>query len=201
MKRRISLVILLTTLLVSCTPVDLNASLPSFDTGVDPNAWAQIPAGEFYFGQHEDIETTGAYEIMITDVTTTQYAAFLNQALADGYVKVGGDQITGFYPGDTFKGTKHEEEIKAGDWIFIPLDDPSQRIQLDGTTFTVQPGYEDHPMTMVSWFGAWGYCGYNDWLPTEIEEKGGARHGYPPATQEMKSVTPASMPAETHLKI
>ncbi|MFT3892440.1 MAG: hypothetical protein QM730_12465 [Anaerolineales bacterium] len=108
--------------------MNLNAPIPTFDTGVDPNAWAQVPAGEFYFGQHEDIETTGAYEIMITDVTTKQYADFLNAALTDGTVKVDGDQIVGYYPGDTFRGVKHEEEIKAGDWIFIPLNDPSQRL-------------------------------------------------------------------------
>ena len=162
-------------LIASCAPVDLNASIPTFDTGIDPNAWAQIPAGEFYFGQHEDIETTGAYEIMITDVTTAQYADFLNAALSDGTVKVDGEQIVGYYPGDAFHGVKHEEEIKAGDWGFIPLNDPSQRISFDGTTFTVQPGYENHPMTMVSWFGAWGYCGYYDYrLPTEMEwEKAG----------------------------
>jgi hypothetical protein len=42
------------TLLISCAPVDLNAPIPTFDTGIDPNAWAQVPAGEFYFGQHEE---------------------------------------------------------------------------------------------------------------------------------------------------
>jgi formylglycine-generating enzyme required for sulfatase activity len=162
-------------LLLSCAPVDLNAPLPDFDTGIDPNAWSQIPAGEFYFGQHEKIEMTAAYEIMITDVTTAQYADFLNIALADGYVKTEGDQIVGFYPGDAFRGVKHEEEIKAGDWIFIPLNDPSQRISFDGTSFTVQAGSENHPMTTVSWFGAWGYCGYYGWrLPSEKEwEKAG----------------------------
>jgi formylglycine-generating enzyme required for sulfatase activity len=155
--------------------VDLNAAIPSIETSVDPNAWAQIPAGEFYFGQHEDVKTTDAYEIMVTDVTTSQYADFLNSALADGVVKLESDQILGFYPGDEFHGAKHEEKIEAGDWLFVPLNDPSQRVKFDGTRFTVQAGYENHPMTMVTWFGAWGYCKYYGWrLPTEMEwEKAG----------------------------
>jgi formylglycine-generating enzyme required for sulfatase activity len=167
--------ILLAILLASCGPVDLNAPMPTFDTGVDPNAWAQIPEGEFYFGQHEHTESTDAYEIMITDVTVSQYADFLNTALADGSVKLVDDEIVGFYPGDIFHGWEHEEEIKAGDWIFIPLDDPSQRIQFDGSAFSAQSGYETHPMTMVSWFGSWGYCDYYETrLPSEMEwEKAG----------------------------
>ena len=175
MKRLLLCLVLLAALMASCASVDLNAPMPTFDTGVDPSTWAQIPAGEFYFGQHEDIETTDAYEIMITDVTTGQYADFLSAALADGYIKLDGESIVGYYPGDKFHGVKHEEEIKAGDWLFIPLDDPSQRIEFDGTTFTVQSGYENHPMTSVTWFGAWGFCGYYNWrLPTEMEwEKAG----------------------------
>jgi formylglycine-generating enzyme required for sulfatase activity len=162
-------------LLASCSPVDVNAPIPTFDTNIDSNAWAQIPAGEFHFGQHKDIASTDAYEIMITDVTTAQYADFLNTALVAGYVKTKGGQIVGFYPGDKFHAVKHEEEIKAGDWLFIPLKDPSQRIKFDGTTFSVQSGYENHPMTDVTWFGAWGYCKYYDnRLPTEMEwEKAG----------------------------
>jgi len=162
-------------LLVSCAPANLNAPAPTFNTGIDPNVWAQIPTGEFHFGQFDDVETTNTYEIMITDVTASQYADFLNASLADGYIKVEEDQIAGFYPGDEFHGVKHEEKIEAGDWLFMPLNDPSERIKFDGTTFTVQAGYENHPMTMVSWFGAWGYCKYYDWrLPTEMEwEKAG----------------------------
>ena len=167
---------LLAVLLTSCAPVDLNAPIPSFDTGIDPNAWAKIPAGDFYFGQFDKIENTDAYEIMITDVTAAQYADFLNAALADNYVKVNGEQIVGFYPGDEFHGVKHEERIDAGDWPFIPLNDPSQRIKFDGSRFTVLAGYENPPMTMVSWFGAWGYCKYYDYrLPTEIEWEKAAR--------------------------
>jgi formylglycine-generating enzyme required for sulfatase activity len=149
--------------------------MPAFETGVDPNAWASIPGGEFAFGQHEDTGSTDAYQIMVTDVTASQYAEFLNAARADGTVKLDGDQVLGYYPGDPFHNVKHEEEIKAGDWLFVPLNDPSQRVKFNGTKFTVQPGYENHPMTMVSWFGAWGYCKYYDWhLPTEMEwEKAG----------------------------
>ncbi len=174
--RRAVALLAMTMVMVSCAPVDLNAPIPTFDTGIDPNAWAQVPAGEFYFGQHEDIESAEAYEIMITDVTAAQYADFLNAALADGTVKIDREKIVSFYPGDEYNGVKHEERIEAGDWLFIPLDDPSQKIKFDGTTFSVQEGYTNHPMTNVTWFGAWGYCNYYETrLPTEMEWEKAAR--------------------------
>jgi formylglycine-generating enzyme len=175
MKHIFTTILLLVICLAACTTVDLNAPLPDFDTGIDPDEWAQIPAGDFFSGQFEGIVSTSSYEIMITDVTTDQYAKFLNEASASGYVELSDDQILGFYPGDEFNGVKHEMPINAGNWIFIPLDDPSQRIRFDGASFSVQPGFEKHPMTMVSWFGAWGFCNYYNWrLPTEMEwEKAG----------------------------
>ncbi len=176
MKRIILTLCLCAALLASCSPVDLNAPIPAFDTGIDPNTWAQVPAGEFHHGQFDEIASTEAYEIMVTDVTAEQYADFLNTALADGSVKMDGEKIVGFYPGDKFHGIKHEEKIEAGDWLFIPLDDPSQRIKFDGSTFSVQSGYENHPMTHVTWFGAWGYCKYFETrLPTELEWEKAAR--------------------------
>ncbi len=176
MKRIILTLCLCVALLASCSPVDLNAPIPAFDTGIDPNTWVQVPAGEFHHGQFDEIVSTEAYEIMVTDVTTAQYAGFLNTALTDGTVKMDGEKIVGFYPGDKFHGIKHEEKIEAGDWLFTPLDDPSQRIKFDGSTFSVQSGYENHPMTDVTWFGAWGYCKYFETrLPTEIEWEKAAR--------------------------
>jgi len=105
-----------------------------------------------------------------------QYVGFLNAALADGTIKVDADKMVGFYPGDEFHAVKHEIEISPGEYIYIPLNDPASRFSFDGTKFTAKPGYENHPMTNVSWFGAWGFCGYNSYrLPTELEWEKAAR--------------------------
>lgn len=172
--------VLLTAVLASCASVDLDAPIPVHETGIDSDAWAQVPAGEFYWGQHEAVQTTGAYSIMVTDVTVEQYTAYLTEALAAGHLRLGefngSAAIVGFYPGDAFHGVKHEEQINAGDWILVPLEDPASRFTFDGVTFAAKPGYEQHPMTNVSWFGAWDYCAYYDWrLPTETEWEKAAR--------------------------
>lgn len=177
MKRHLFTSLLIIALLAACTPVDLNAPVPAFDSGIDPNAWASIPAGGFLSGQFDSqANISYDYEIMITDVTIAQYVSFLNSALADGTLKVAGNQVKGFYPGDVFHGVKHEVAFPAGDYIYVPTDDPASHFTLDGARLQVKPSYENHPMTNVSWFGAWGYCGYNNTrLPTELEWEKAAR--------------------------
>ena len=163
--------------LAACAAPVTQPALPHVETGVDAEAWVQIPAGEFVLGQHEKkgvIEQ--AYEMMVTPVTNAQYARYLNAALAQGTAKVQGGQIVGYYGGDLFRGQKHEREIKAGDWRHIPLTDASLRLAFDGQTFRAKPGYENHPMTLVTWFGAQAYCALYGWrLPSELEWEKAAR--------------------------
>jgi len=116
---------------------------------------------------------------MVTDVTVAQYAKFLTEARGTGDIKLNSEteSVEGYYPGDIFNGVKHEEKIDAGYYLYIPFNDPSQRIEfISKTSWGAQKGYEDHPMTIVSWFGAWGYCKYYGYrLPTEMEWEKAAR--------------------------
>jgi hypothetical protein len=69
-----SFVLTVAILLAACGSADLNAPLPGYQTGVDPEAWVNIPAGEFLSGQfNEPLLVDYDYEIMLTDVTVSQY--------------------------------------------------------------------------------------------------------------------------------
>ena len=144
MKRNMIL-ILSVLFLVGCGTPQTDAGPPLIvDSGIDPDSWALVPAGEFLLGQfnHEEwIEYD--YEIMVTHVTNAQYAHYLNEALVADFVKVVDEQVMGYYPGDEFHGYRHEEKIEAGDWLHIPLGDQSLRLAFDGVEFKVKTGYEN----------------------------------------------------------
>jgi formylglycine-generating enzyme required for sulfatase activity len=202
MKRVIFSLILVILLATACGPAPSVSAItpPYVDTGIDPESWATIPAADFPYGQHDHMTMVDYdYQIMVTDVTVEQYVTYLNQAIASGDVSIGefeleaGETIWteegagGFYEGDPFDGYKHEEEIKAGDKLYLPLHDTGLRLTFDGQTFSAIPEYANHPMTLVTWFGANAYCEHYDWaLPTEMEWEKAARgtemvdgHGLP----------------------
>ena len=200
MKRIIFYQLLIALLATACAPTSESGAItpPYIDTGVDSETWVTIPMGEFPYGQHDHMTDVADYQIMITDVTVEQYANFLNDALASGDVRVSDFEIEageavwheegagGYYGGDPFDEYKHEEEIKAGDHLYMPFTE-GLRLTFDGQTFTAMPTYANHPMTMVTWFGANAYCEFYDMrLPTEIEWEKAARgieiidgHGLP----------------------
>ncbi|NIM93252.1 MAG: SUMF1/EgtB/PvdO family nonheme iron enzyme [Anaerolineales bacterium] len=179
MKRAFLLLFLIPILAIGCTAESEISTTPpaSIDTGVDPDTWVLVPAGEFLMGLHEhETMVDYDYEIMVTSVTNEQYAQYLNEALASGDVKIVDDEIVGYYPGDKFHDGRHEERIEEGDWLHVPRSEAGLRIMDVDGRFSALAGYENHPMVHVTWFGAKAYCEYyGGRLPTEIEWEKAAR--------------------------
>ncbi len=190
MKR--SWLVLLVLILSACgsaADISNTVSAEYIDTDVDVESWANIPPGEFLSGQNDHVvDLDYEYQIMVTDVTNQQYTNYLNEALTTGEISLGevdvieDENITtrfgvfGSYPGDPFDEYEHEDQIVEGNKLHLPLEGQGERILFDGKVFSFIPELENHPVTMVTWFGAEAYCAYYGWrLPSELEWEKAAR--------------------------
>ncbi len=107
------------------------------------------------------------------ETTNAQYCQFLNAALASGDVTVNGSTVygaSGTNSGADFVGQIYYNLAGPGYTYDNATNGGAARIHYNGSSFTVDPGFENHPVTFVSWYGATAFCNYYGYgLPTEWE--------------------------------
>lgn len=154
----------------TCTPYPSYTPAPGPTPTLSPGAtrvWepggsvmVYVPAGVFWMGSGDDdpdawVDESPRHEVYLdafwidrTEVTNAQYAAFLE----DQGNRVEGSQV----------------------WLHVQY--PDYLIENAEGVFQPKEGYEDYPVTRVTWFGARAYC---EWagkrLPTETEWEKAAR--------------------------
>jgi formylglycine-generating enzyme required for sulfatase activity len=107
------------------------------------------------------------------ETTNAQYCQYLNAALASGDITVNGSYVvgaSGSNPGTDFAGQNYYYLDGEGVTDNGATNGGAARINWTGNSFTVDSGFEIHPVTYVSWYGARAFASYYGWrLPTEWE--------------------------------
>jgi len=137
-------------------PTILPADTLSFDRVL-------IPAGEFLsFDGLQLIDLDYDYRIMRYELTIREYVDYLQAVLDEGLVIRKPEGIFGYYRGDSL--------YEAGEYIYYHLNHPANHIGFWEDSLIVTPGYEDHPLGGISWFGALAFAEYyGGSLPTCYE--------------------------------
>ena len=106
------------------------------------------------------------------EITNSQYAQFLNAALATGDLIVSDSSVYG-------AGLKYYQlDGGGGNWNGA-TNGGASRIKYSDDQFSVDNGFENHPVTHVSWYGATAFCNYYGLrLPTGSEWLWVATYGF-----------------------
>ena len=128
-----------------------------------------VEAGSFTHGSEDEIQNIPySYGIMRYEVTNAQYADYLNSALNDGLLTVSESSVSGF-----FEGSSH---LDAGSYEYLNLDDSNCHIDWVNDIFAAQFEYSEHPVILVTWYGATAFADYYGLeLPSEQEWEKAAR--------------------------
>jgi len=132
-----------------------------------PFEMIEIPAGDYTYGEGDTIKTIDYdYEMMKYEVTDYEYVLYLLDAMENGEIIVDENGVRGNYTGDG--------GYSPGEYQFISFE--SSKIAWNGEIFEVSEGYVNHPVTGVSWFGAWAFATYYGMeLPDKYEWEKAAR--------------------------
>lgn len=150
--------------------VHLRVSTEADSASVSPE-----PVGDFTLVPAQDFQPGGPvhdYWIGRSEISNTQFASFLNSALADARRETPGPRSQHMYF-DTdsdnvyihYRETGEVGTEAPSDSLTTLLYDTSVgRIQIADDEFVVEDGFADHPVVGVTWFGALKYC---NWLSIE----------------------------------
>ena len=129
-----------------------------------PEDFALIPAGVFTMGSPIDEDLRGSDEtlhtvtlttrfyMLATEVTNAQYAFMAQWALDNGYCTATSTTVRDALDGST-------EEL-------LDLDGNFSEISYNGASLIVDPGREQYPVMIVTWYGAAAYC---DWMSMKYD--------------------------------
>jgi formylglycine-generating enzyme required for sulfatase activity len=141
-----------------CVRNDYNYNSLAADKIRKPDmAWVYIDAPgidgrEGFTGYFSKYETTNA-----------QYARFLNELWNGEDLTIEGNRVREEKTGYSYyylngKGLTTDDVINGG----------ASKIRFENDAFTVEAGFENHPVTYVTWFGAAAFCDFYGWkLPNE----------------------------------
>lgn len=119
-----------------------------------------VPDHDRFNGQMSKYETTNA-----------QYCQYLNAARASGDITISGNYVygaSGSNRGADFVGQLYYDLAGTGYSYNGATGGGAARIDYSGGVFTVDNGFENHPVTYVSWYGSTAFCNYYGYrLPTE----------------------------------
>lgn len=126
--------------------------------------FSTIPAGTFNMGESQGggrnyelpvhSVTLGGFDISIYEITNSQYAQYLTEALASGDITATSRTVKGAWDG----------------LEYLDLGESDCEISYSNGTFIVDTGREDHPVIYVTWYGAKSFAlHYGLDLPTEAE--------------------------------
>ncbi|MAJ43474.1 MAG: hypothetical protein CMF96_01850 [Candidatus Marinimicrobia bacterium] len=138
----------------------------------DDFEWIEIPSGEYSYGTPLELDTLfmeNDYEILKYPVTNVQYVKYLREHINNFIIlNSGNNQIIKGYFDHIGEG------FFAGEKMYFNFN--NSRILYDGNDFMINEGFENHPLTGITWFGSYQYS-YDNGLqiPTDKEWEKAAR--------------------------